>query len=120
MRTCTAIFLSNRRDPQLLIAQVAARVGSPQVSGRCLRSDSRIAAAELKIRAPRAAALKRMTTIFQSLHNRIGGIFPDRPKTPLPDITERVMPPKRVGMNVSEAVDAGQRNTGAVPPSALQ
>ena len=52
--------------------------------------------------------------------DRIGNIFPDHRKTPLTDITEGVMTPKRISMDVSEAIDICQRDTGAIPPLTLK
>lgn len=59
-------------------------------------------------------------SIFQHMHDWIGGIFPNLRKAPLTDIAKGVMAPKRIGVDVSEVVDVAQRGAGAIPPLTLK
>ena len=90
-----------------ILLQITARVFSPGVAGNLLCPDAGISIAYLLIMTFTAPAFKRSGALFQTGHQRVGGILPDFREGPVPDIAKMVMPPEGIGMHVAQVVDVG-------------
>ena len=102
------------------IAQIAARIFSPEIACRLRGPDPCIAVAYFLIPASGATAFERSWALFKTRHQRIAGIHPYFRKRPFFDIAQFIMPPERVGMDIAQIVDIGDIDAGGIAAPLFQ
>ena len=96
------------------IVQIAGRIGRPGVTRRLICPHPGITTANSLIGTGPAASLEWTGTGFETVHERIGTVLPDSGERPLLDITEVVIPPERIRVNIADIIDIGDIHAGAV------
>src|SRR5688500_5969218 len=103
-----------RRQPALLVGEVAPRILRPRVAVHLQGAHAEAAAADVLPLAGPAAALEQGRPVAQAGEQRIGEVLPDLAERPLLHVAQRVLHPELVRVHVAQEVDVGEADARAV------
>ena len=115
-------FKKNRQgaSADFFVCQVAGGVGGPEVAGEGFGADPEVAATHAEPAAIVAAAGDVAFFVLELGQQGVGKIGPDGAEGPLPDIAERKVPPKLVGVHRAVPTNAADAPARVVPFVHLQ
>src|SRR3970040_906551 len=116
------VRLLDRYQAKLLVGQMAARVGGPEIARERFGSHSRPAPAQVKEGATRAAATDVHLAVPEPCQQRLDRVAPDLLEGARPHISKGVMGPELVGMHLAAIIHVRNAHAGGVaapPPEQL-
>ncbi len=104
-----------RQKSDFFIGEVTCRVGSPDVIMNSLGSDAEVAIAYIEPFAFGASAFEKRFAVFEPCHKWLRGVLPNFAKGLPADVSERVMPPELIRVNITLVVYVSNSYPRTVP-----